>query len=236
MRRLLFRAGVAVLTFIVGATAAVFYVWQRTPVAEIPPISLVDVTPPICSLGKSVAVAGARRGISPYFPTGVFDPEYDREPFESKWYSKHLQALDEPSLLDARGFDESYRFLWLRTFHHPVAIRVWRVGNEHFISAKESDGAGGYEPGKVIANSERNLSAQEWDDFLRLLYDADYWCLGDNGMGGLDGAQWILEGFREGSYHIAVEWSPREGAYREACLYLLKLSGLNIDPSSSEVY
>jgi hypothetical protein len=61
-----------------------------------------------------------------FFPKHAFANDSRNDQFRSDWYSRELRILDEPSLLaiakDASS--ESYRFLWLRTFHHPVAIRV----------------------------------------------------------------------------------------------------------------
>jgi hypothetical protein len=51
---------------------------------------------------------------------------------------------------------------------------------------------------------------------------------------GFDGAQWILEGVKDQKYHVVDRWTPRDGAFREACLYLLKLSQIGISPK--EVY
>ena len=89
--------------------------------------------------------------------------------FRNEWYSKHLKAMDESSLNSMAESDETYRFLWLRTFHHPIAIRVWRKGEERNMVFKELDGAGGYEPGKLIANRTRRLTTDEWDKFIKLI-------------------------------------------------------------------
>jgi len=146
--------------------------------------------------------------------------------FRNEWYSKHLKAMDESSLNSMAGSDETYRFLWLRTFHHPIAIRVWRKGEERNMAFKELDGAGGYDPGKLIANLTRRLTTDEWDKFIKLLQQASYWQLPtESRNGGRDGAQWILEGKKDEQYHVVDRWSPEGGSYREACLYLLKLSG-----------
>lgn len=53
---------------------------------------------------------------------------------------------------------------------------------------------------------------------------------------GLDGAQWILEGVKEGRYHVVDRWTPQIGDFREACLYLLKLSNPSIDLSREDIY
>jgi len=153
--------------------------------------------------------------------------------FRNEWYSKHLEAMDESSLNSIAESDETYRFLWLRSFHHPIAIRVWRKGEERKMVFKELDGAGGYEPGKLIANRSRRLTTDEWDNFIKLIQQTSYWQLPTEGKnGGKDGAQWVLEGKKDKQYHIVDRWSPEGRSYREACLYLLKLSG----PKQKELY
>jgi hypothetical protein len=61
-----------------------------------------------------------------YFPQGVLEDNAQVDSFLSGWYSKHLKALEEPFLFleSERSSAESYRFVWLRTFHHPVILRV----------------------------------------------------------------------------------------------------------------
>lgn len=49
-------------------------------------------------------------------------------------------------------------------------------------------------------------------------------------------AWWLVEGVQEGYYHVAHRQSPDSGAYREVCLYMLKLSGLPLDESKGEIY
>jgi hypothetical protein len=39
----------------------------------------------------------------------------------------------------------------------------------------------------------------------------------------LDGSQWILEGIRDGEYHVVDRWSPKENSYSQLCKYLLRL-------------
>jgi hypothetical protein len=49
-----------------------------------------------------------------------------------------------------------------------------------------------------------------------------------------DGAQWILEGTKGNDYHVVNRQSPDDnfhrnaGKYRELCLHILKLSGLDL--------
>ena len=58
----------------------------------------------------------------------------------------------------------------------------------------------------------------------------------DFGDMGRDGSQWVLEGVRDNRYHIVDRWSPENSEYREACTYLLKLSGMDEDRLKRELY
>src|SRR5580704_15030869 len=73
-----------------------------------------------------------------YFPEIPFAGPSGLNDFKVRWYAKHLRAMREPSI-SAASKDESlvaYRFLWLRTFHHPIAIRltIRRDGNASMIA------------------------------------------------------------------------------------------------------
>src|SRR5271154_1012052 len=61
-----------------------------------------------------------------YFPAGAFSRGSDLGDFTARWYAKHLRAMAEPSLLEASTDKKLviYRLLWLRTFHHPISIRL----------------------------------------------------------------------------------------------------------------
>jgi hypothetical protein len=61
-------------------------------------------------------------------------------------------------------------------------------------------------------------------DFLHLLDKANFWDLPVRDKRyGLDGADFILEGVKDGKYQVVKRWSPEEGAYLEAALFLLDL-------------
>ena len=148
----------------------------------------------------------------------------------------HAWNRVEPLHSSDDGWREAYRFTWLRSFHHPVAVRIWKCGSVRFIAVKELNGAGGYEPEKIIFERKRELTPDEWREFMRRLDDSCYWQLStrDDDVVGTDGAQWIFEGFNAGRYHVVDRWSPQSGSYRELCLYVLKLSGLKVN--GSELY
>lgn len=165
----------------------------------------------------------------PFFPPGALSANDWHDRFKANWYAKALTAMKEPSLSAGQTREtESYRFLWLRTFHNPIVVRVWRSGTTVQLIAKQLDGAGGYDPGKLVVNNTRALTSKEWDEFAKHLEQSSYWTLKtDGGDIGTDGAQWILEGTKDGRYHVVDRWTPKEAdRFRKTCFYLLELSGL----------
>jgi hypothetical protein len=169
-----------------------------------------------------------------YFPANVFSADPGTANFESRWYSMHLRAMHEPSLLDIAK-DKSalnYRFVWLRSFHHPIVVRL--VVDEDGIgrlTAIEMTGQGGFGPGVVAKKQTLDVSKEDVAYFQSLIKAIAYWTMPtEAGPVGNDGAQWILEGVQSGQYHVVVRWNPEAGPYREVCLYMLKLSRIEVNP------
>jgi hypothetical protein len=176
---------------------------------------------------------------SGYFPTVAdsagarCDPEGISESHD-QWYSKHLRAAGEPSLFEASRSPRppgaaTYRFTWLRSFHHPVVIRVETGSNgEARLIAKELSGHGGYGPGEIRRHMQRKLSPDETRRLgsalaaTRLLT----WPARDcSGIIGLDGAHWIVEARDRTGYHLVDRWSPERGPMREVGELMLGLTG-----------
>lgn len=164
---------------------------------------------------------------SRYFPPGSLDDSPRADQFLYEWYSTQLQALDEPSLwsLSQTQKEQSYRFLWLRTFHHPMAIRIdMNVDGTSRLTTKLTSGAGGYGPGRLVQNDTSTLTKEQTDWFLGKIQEPKFWELAafDKSRIGLDGAQWIVEGAKNGNYHIVDRWSPKDGPVRVIGLLMLK--------------
>jgi hypothetical protein len=172
-----------------------------------------------------------------YFPTGVFSEYPDLSDSRSRRYAKQLKAMSEPSLLDAAKNETSdrYRFLWLRSFHQPIAIRLTiRPDGTGELMGVEMTGKSGYDPGVVATTEIVEISHDQIHQFQDLLQTTEYWSmptvdirLHEERI--RDGAEWILEGERDGRYHVVARTSPTNGTYRDACLYLLKLSKIEVE-------
>jgi hypothetical protein len=167
-----------------------------------------------------------------YFPLEVFtdkDIYIGYDTFHVRWYSEHLWSMNEPLLFNKISDTESYRFLWLRTFHNPVSIRIERQENNYYLTWKLSNGAGGYRPGKLVINETKKIDKETWDKFYALIDSTDFWNLKTVEYNfGTDGSQWILEGSDSSRYHVVDRWTPKSGSYYDCCNYLIGLTDLKI--------
>jgi hypothetical protein len=210
-------------TWITASGGHSFMVWRRF---------LAEFTPLLFRSPPHTDSKGVR-----YFPIGTLGSDYPgQDTFISEWYTKHLRAMGEPSLSDANGAPEfACRFLWLRSFHHPMAVRIQKNGTSTILHAVEFNGAGGYSPGKVAKEVNRELSQPELDAVMARLNKIGFWQMETkDGSRGLDGAEWILEGSQGGKYHVVSRWSPEHGEFRDLCLYLVQLAGFDI--SAGRIY
>jgi len=162
-----------------------------------------------------------------YFPKSCFASSEGSHNFKAEWYSSQLKALKEAPLyaekIDAKI--ECYRFTWLRTFHHPVVLRVdvQKEGTGKF-TIKVASGAGGYEPGKLVRNETKNWDGPRVkkirDSFAaEKFFEIQSY---EEGKLGCDGAEWIIEAVRDGKYHIISRWSPTEGSAYALGMELIK--------------
>ncbi len=168
-----------------------------------------------------------------YFPLELFTDisRYDGyDTFHVEWYSNHLKAMKEPLIFNKKQDKSIFRFLWLRTFHQPITIRIEKYSNICSLTWKLCDGAGGYKPGNVIVNETKPVDKQTWNKFQLLLAKADFWNLKTNeaGISGLDGSHWILEGVDEKKYQVVDRWTPGSGRFYECCDFLIGLTNLAI--------
>jgi hypothetical protein len=165
---------------------------------------------------------------SRYFPEGALgeNPRSDR--FVAEWYSKQLSAMGEPSLHCVSRYPV-YRFLWLRTFHHPIAVRVEKRQDGMHVFAVELDGAGGYEPGSESRRIERVLSAREEEVFNEAVASVRIFSAPDKReLGGADGSQWIVEARDGARYQIHDVWTPERGRIHQLGIVFIALTGWSI--------
>jgi hypothetical protein len=202
MKRITLRLAIAIITFFVGVAAAGLWTMKHYP-GDKPALTETDCIPNY----SSVSSLANKDDWS-----AVLD-RFHEMPFE-----------DLPDCVD-----ESYRLIWIPTFHAPISARIWRSGEKQFLATKQLDGRGGYGMGQLTFQNIRSLSDDEWNEFMRLLRQAGYWDLpSHDDRLPEDGAAWIIEGVWNGRHHLVTRRAP-SSEFREACTYLVKLSGLNTE-------
>ena len=170
-------------------------------------------------------VATPSIGQTTFFPDGTLS----KDSSHADRYSKHLKALHEPSLWESSKTKktQTYRFLWLRTFDHPIAIRLdVEADGSSLLTTKISSGQGGYEPDRLIQDRSRKLKKEQTDWFLGRLEELQFWSLPTKeadqpNVVNLDGAEWILEATKNGDYHLVERWSPDKGAVHALGIIML---------------
>jgi len=151
--------------------------------------------------------------------------------------SRYLQdfAKEEEADLGRIGNPDSevYRFVWEPSFHHPVSFTLQHTDGEKTLTVKTMGWSDPCDPDFFFIDGTKGVSVEEWETFLRLLEKADYWIQPSTeapSVTGLDGACWVLEARKSDRYHIVERWSPNERSaealrFREACVYLVEMSG-----------
>jgi len=78
----------------------------------------------------------------------------------------------------------------------------------------------------IVFNQTTRLTTLEWTGFEQLLRKAGFWMRAANADDrGFDGSEWVIESLQKDNYRFVARWSPRD-AFRDAGVYLIKLSGL----------
>ena len=135
----------------------------------------------------------------------------DLHGYANDWYSQELYALDEEALYGSKG--HIYRLSCYPAFDDTVVVRVEiRDDGAADVYYKASDGIASQGDGNGVADSgESTLGKDETRDFLMLLDDVDYWNLPmEIDSLGLDGHEIVIEGVKDGEYHIVDRWTPEE--------------------------
>jgi hypothetical protein len=120
---------------------------------------------------------------------------------------------------------EVFRFVWLRQFHHPIAIRITvRPGGSGWIDSRETTGT------RIMRYGRSWLTKGKTQGFLAALESAGFWKLPN--LAGAGSAEWILEGVRDGHYYVVVRQSPDTAdPVRGIGLLALKLARFRIRPN-----
>ena len=133
-----------------------------------------------------------------------------------------------------QGDKEIYRFTWLRTFHHPVSVRLEKQGDIIKLFTKVCNGAGGYDPKQLIFDTTINATTEQFKTLIQKISNINFWNLTTEQRDdtGKDGSEWIIEAIKDNKYHMVTRWTPsvkRQGDFRSVGEYLISISKLTED-------
>jgi hypothetical protein len=149
-----------------------------------------------------------------------------------------LFTMKEPVLSSYKGNKEIYRFTWLRTFHHPVAVRLEKQNNTIRLFSKVCNGAGGYEPGQLIFDTTLIVTDNQYKSLTQKIENINFWNLKTEQRddAGNDGSEWIIEAVKDNNYHMVTRWTPsegRQGSFRSVGEFLVSLSKISSDETKN---
>jgi hypothetical protein len=174
----------------------------RAVLGEIPDSAPIKTTSQICL--RTVERKNASFFLS-YFPPQTFMSR--AADLQLRWYSADMYALGERPLWPPSTERETiYRLTYLPAFSGPSVITLTvSPGGDGRVAIKTIDGD--REVTKVDDTS--TASQDQLARFLSLLDQAHFWeTPTELPRRGLDGAEWIMEGVRDGNYRTVVRWCP----------------------------
>ncbi len=161
-------------------------------------------------------------------PIPEFDSNLEFSHELDKLQENSLKTLPNPYCLAV------YRFLWLRTFHNWISIRVehHKDGNTK-VFAKEFERREAAVPQSLLKNLSIKWPPAKYQIFARKIKAMGFW---DSpsvetiklGEVSIDGAAWILEGVEQSRYHVIARGTVtiKRSALKQLGLYLLKETDL----------
>lgn len=196
----------------------------------------------VCSLLAVLGSAGLRaKAETEYFPPRAFvlanppDGTNDVSGMLTAEFAGWFRRINEPSLWEkARGEGrvEAYRFLWLPGFdasYRPGVVRIEKARGGASLCVLQLGKAGVEDPGEVVLNKQVSLTQDQWARLSKHVDRSNFWGMPTriNDLG-MDVETLLVEGAKDGNYHVVVRHSPPPGAYRELCREMLDLTGLDM--------
>lgn len=182
----------------------------------------------------SVALVAITAPPAHHYPEGSLSDSARLERSRNDRYSRHLSAIGERPLKPSQS-GRAYRFLWLRSFHRPISVRVELGEGGARVVAVEFDWLDGYGSGRVLRRQETALTARQAEAFESDLRAEGFWTLpphdDERDRHILDGAEWVIEAATT-QYRVVTRRSPENDPTRAIGERFLAVAGW----TSEEVY
>lgn len=202
MKQVLIKISTAMLAFAVGVAATAIWSLRR-------PEAVPNPSPPMnCAI--------------PFDPTLLTRTIHENDDPELFKAFQEMPLYVMPSCVD-----EAYSLTWIPSFHSPVFVRIWRVGDQAFMVGKSLDSKGWSKFESIRESNARALTRFEWRDFTDVVNRTDYWQLPETTDEAIpqDGAVWLIDGLKSKQYHWVGRRVPND-QFADLARHLIRLSGL----------
>lgn len=143
-----------------------------------------------------------------YFPRLSFSHEVEQDEFIQQWFGKHLRSMAEPRLYLDQTVD-AVRLLTLPTFHAPSLVRFNREPAATRITAKQTDGRGGYGAGRLSSSKTIDAATNLFDETISALTSINFWKRPTLEAAVVkDGTRYVIESWIANKYHVIERASP----------------------------
>lgn len=138
--------------------------------------------------------------------------------FTDEFFSAKLKSMEEDDLKQNSG--EVYRFTCTPSFYNPYVIRIdVNSSGDGVLTYKECEFTEftldySNDNGKLVENETKALTKSQVNAFLELVNKSNFWNMQVLDFRiGADGEGNIIEGVKDGNYHIAYRWTPESGEF-----------------------
>jgi hypothetical protein len=147
---------------------------------------------------------------------------------------KYLSAMKEPPLEKLAEKDRAaivYRFLWLPSFHDHISVRFVKTDEGAVLNAVRLRLDEAFEPKSVVERKSVKLNRAHWERIASRLEKAKFWTLPTDRalrfeLDMMDGDMLIVEGVRDGRYHVVRRRGFGRGDFVDLCQAMLFMSGI----------
>lgn len=157
----------------------------------------------IMDMGYRVAYTSRPLDVVPAVINGLED-------YTNEWYSEELFSLDEEAIYNSEK--EIYRFSCFPAFWGAETVRIEiKDDGSADIYYKVGSGEVNEYDGGLLTSEKAEMDINETNEFLDLIKGSGYWGLPKEiDRMGLDGYTIVVEGVKDGKYHIVNRWVPTE--------------------------
>jgi hypothetical protein len=156
-----------------------------------------------------------------------------------------LEALQEPDWAKASTHDRVFRFIWfpVLTTQRLICVRAeWSASGPRAVAkAVRWDIAAMRQErwaGRLVVNRQRGITGAQWEA-LAQSRQRGFWRFHPEPYPRsdlVDGTEWVLQARVGGEYLSIAQHAPRDTPFRQACIKMLEVSGLELTEQEWETF